>query len=124
MNGGEPRSQAVKAAAWCVTRSPPLGNDDPSVSPQKRRPPGISALKGLRPGMPGAPQSGFRNVSCFIAAVDPASPPPVRIGKNLRALRYCVASSKTKTRQHKKHEGKATRQRCLTSKYTLAHILN
>jgi len=31
--GGEDRSQVVKAAAECVTRSPPLGKEEPSVSP-------------------------------------------------------------------------------------------
>lgn len=35
--GGEARSQVVKAAAECVTRRPPLGKDEPSVSPWKRR---------------------------------------------------------------------------------------
>ena len=33
MKGGEPRSHVVKAAAWWVTRMPPFGNDEPSVSP-------------------------------------------------------------------------------------------
>lgn len=33
--GGDDLSQVVKAAAECVTRSPPLGNEDPSVSPWK-----------------------------------------------------------------------------------------
>ena len=31
--GGEDRSQVVKAAALCVTRRPPLGKLEPSVSP-------------------------------------------------------------------------------------------
>ena len=35
--GGEDRSQVVKAAAECVTRSPPLGKEEPSVSLWNRR---------------------------------------------------------------------------------------
>ena len=33
--GAEVLSQVVKAAAECVTRKPPLGKEDPSVSPWK-----------------------------------------------------------------------------------------
>ena len=43
-NGGEDLSQVVNAAAECVTRRPPLGNEEPSVSPWKSRSAGKQAL--------------------------------------------------------------------------------
>merc|ERR1719331_2098058 len=47
MKGGDERSHTVKAAAVCVARRPPLGKDDPSVSPWNKRSYGKTACIGL-----------------------------------------------------------------------------
>ena len=44
------------------------------------------ATNGLRPGIPAAAQSGSMKQSCFMPAVLPATPLPVRVGKNLGAM--------------------------------------
>mmetsp|Transcript_58159 Transcript_58159/g.138450 ORF Transcript_58159/g.138450 Transcript_58159/m.138450 type:complete len:217 (+) Transcript_58159:731-1381(+) len=79
--GGDARSQVVKAAAECVTRSPPLGKEDPSVSPWKRRSWGRQAFIGLVTN--GDPNSRSMRVSFLKApSMPPTAPPPPRSGKN------------------------------------------
>ena len=51
-NGGEALSQVVNAAAECVTRRPPFGNEEPSVSPWKSRSAGKQALEQGKCGKP------------------------------------------------------------------------
>ena len=80
-NGGEERSQVVKAAAEWVTRRPPFGKEEPSVSPWKRRSAGKQAFMGLVMYL--EPNSRSMRVSFLKApSMPPTAPPPPRRGKN------------------------------------------
>merc|ERR1719331_2582702 len=81
MKGGAERSHTVKAAAVCVARRPPLGKDDPSVSPWKRRSYGNVAKAGLLASF--ELKSKSTRVSIFKAPkAPPTAPLPPRDGKN------------------------------------------
>mmetsp|Transcript_5833 Transcript_5833/g.13347 ORF Transcript_5833/g.13347 Transcript_5833/m.13347 type:complete len:253 (+) Transcript_5833:169-927(+) len=81
MNGGDVRSHTVKAAAECVTRRPPLGKEEPSVSPWNRRSVGSTGKKGLFALFD--PKSMSIRVSIFRApTAPPTAPLPPRHGKN------------------------------------------
>ena len=71
----------MKAAAVCVARKPPFGNEDPSVSPVYNRPEGKSVLKGLFAASDD--QSRSMKASHFNApSMPPVAPEPPRMGKN------------------------------------------
>mmetsp|Transcript_40928 Transcript_40928/g.96125 ORF Transcript_40928/g.96125 Transcript_40928/m.96125 type:complete len:217 (-) Transcript_40928:92-742(-) len=78
---GEDLSHEVNAAAVWVARKPPLGKEEPSVSPKKRRSYGNTALKGLVASV--EDHSRSMSVSILKApTAPPGAPPPPRIGKN------------------------------------------
>merc|ERR1740122_157918 len=78
---GEDRSHEVNVAALCVSRKPPLGNEDPSVSLEKRRSTGKACSNGLIAASEFHTKS--KNASSFKPLlVPPMAPPPMRRGKN------------------------------------------